>query len=265
MLISNHIPKTSGTAWRLYLEANAGSKAAFDTALPHDRQGVGAVVREKFDEQDYEGVQAVLAASGVEILHGHGALKYLDCLPGTPVIAWLRDPRERLISEYVHSKNTQAQSSEGGKPTAQLPEFEDFVRGRSNVYTGISRRCENLGSPLAFMVDQHRGAALDLCQEVLGWRGAMLRRNQTPSTLSQHATELKNQYMNFLTDQLADDLHLYQTWAASWSSGDAQVIMTQVLEAGPQYTAPLGVFSGVRRKFGVWREQIGHALGRDWR
>lgn len=96
-LISIHIPKTAGTSFRNSLCAVYGQKGVV-------RLDIGLVRQEtRVREELY--TDAALPPE-TRVLHGHFSYPLLtarfDIPTGLPVITWLRDPVERVISNYFY-------------------------------------------------------------------------------------------------------------------------------------------------------------------
>ncbi|MBR9919607.1 MAG: sulfotransferase family protein [Bacteroidetes bacterium] len=96
-LISVHIPKTAGTSFRGILKEVYGEEAVI-------RLDIGLVNEKiRINEELYDKKKV---SSKVRVAHGHfsPALlhKYFDISESTPFITWLRDPIERVISNYFY-------------------------------------------------------------------------------------------------------------------------------------------------------------------
>jgi len=96
-LISIHIPKTAGTSFRNTLKGVYGEQGVV-------RLDIGLVRQEvRVNEQRYE--QRQLPAP-TRVAHGHFSYpllkKNFDLPEGLPIITWLRDPVERVISNYFY-------------------------------------------------------------------------------------------------------------------------------------------------------------------
>jgi len=110
MILSFHYPKTAGTSFRetliqiyhgkiylhyhkIYLDKNIERKYLYD----------------------------------VEIVHGHFNIKsYRDVYPDAPIITWLRDPADRVLSYYNYKKyKVKVEQRDSAK--ANLLHFENFL------------------------------------------------------------------------------------------------------------------------------------------
>lgn len=261
MLISLHIAKTAGTAWRLHIEDNAGPKAAFDTREARDLGGPAARARAALERGDLDAVRAALA--GVELLHGHAVLDFQPVFPGTGVIAWLREPKARAASEFIHLKArrreenpifTAVHDGEAG--------FADFLAARGPIYSHV---LERLGeTPLALLPTEKPHAVLSACAETLGWRGDFPRRNAAPPDQAEAARRLIAEHAGLLERTLAPDIALHRSLLEDWERGEGRARAEAILAAGPR-RAPPGQAARLRRRAGVLREALGRALGRDWR
>jgi hypothetical protein len=96
-LISIHIPKTAGTSFRNTLKTVYGDDhvARLDIGL----------YREIVNLNEQEFLEPTLP-SHLKVIHGHFSYEKLnahfDILKTTPVITWLRDPVERVMSNYFY-------------------------------------------------------------------------------------------------------------------------------------------------------------------
>jgi hypothetical protein len=96
-LISIHIPKTAGTSFRNTLCGVYGQDAVV-------RLDIGLIRQETMiREQVYDAPEL---PPGIAVLHGHFSYPRLTerfpIDPALPVITWLRDPVERVISNYFY-------------------------------------------------------------------------------------------------------------------------------------------------------------------
>jgi hypothetical protein len=96
-LVSIHIPKTAGTSFRLSLQSIYGKRSVIRLDVRPNRDEVW--VNEKRYHRHH-------LPRRTHVIHGHfsptGLAKYFDVSEAIPVITWLRDPVERVISHYFY-------------------------------------------------------------------------------------------------------------------------------------------------------------------
>lgn len=97
-LISVHIPKTAGTSFRNTLRQVYGEHAVLRVDISP---------AEEYDPEDPFASPPSELDSGVRVLHGHFNPKDLHTLypsipKDTPMITWLRNPVDRVISNYQY-------------------------------------------------------------------------------------------------------------------------------------------------------------------
>ena len=90
MLISIHIPKTAGTAWRLYLEGNLGDRVSFVSPEPRDADAIASQALALIDAGDAVAARDLVEASPVRLIAGHRARDFLEAWPDVPAMTWLK-------------------------------------------------------------------------------------------------------------------------------------------------------------------------------
>ncbi len=107
LVISLHVPKTAGTAFADVLVANHGDAVAFCYGAGHPK--THPLLRDLPKGPIAAATLTALQDEGIRILHGHfSARRYVDAIPDpTRYWMWLRDPVERVISEYFFNSNRQ--------------------------------------------------------------------------------------------------------------------------------------------------------------
>ena len=99
-LISLHIPKTAGTSFRNTLKAIYGDEAVVRLDIYDPHRGAERVqINQEVYPQSY-------FPKSAKVIHGHFKLKdlhhFFDVPEEVPMITWLRDPVERVISNYYY-------------------------------------------------------------------------------------------------------------------------------------------------------------------
>ena len=102
-VISVHIPKTAGTAFADVLVANFGDAVAFSYGNRHPK--THPLLKEIGRPSGPDDLKRI-ADAGIRIIHGHFFVRRFRQLGIEPsnVWVWLRDPAERLISEYYFNR-----------------------------------------------------------------------------------------------------------------------------------------------------------------
>ena len=91
MKLSIHIPKTAGTTFRELLQKYYGEAICLHYYRPFDYTG------RPIDE----------IPSGTQCVHGHfGARRFLENYNEIELITWIRNPVDRVVSEYEHLKRS---------------------------------------------------------------------------------------------------------------------------------------------------------------
>lgn len=172
MIYSIHIPKTAGTSFRRALEQRYGSRLALYYG-PQDPKTTPLL--KAATSRDLAARVAELPDRGFEVLHGHYQLKAVLPLiqdPSRQVWTWLRDPVDRVMSQYDFFKERALELDPLAKKVKSGEvEFGKFerVRGVREVQTrylaggsisefafvGITERFE-LGLELLFGADAPR-------------------------------------------------------------------------------------------------------------
>jgi hypothetical protein len=97
-LISLHIPKTGGTSFHSLLHKNYGEKNVVRFEIEFKDKVIFLINGIEVDEP--------LFPKGTKVLHGHfeywRLLEFAPNLKNVPVITWLRNPVQRVISNYYY-------------------------------------------------------------------------------------------------------------------------------------------------------------------
>ncbi len=94
-LVSIHIPKTAGTSFIHSLKKQYGYQKVVRIDSNDNRTRIDKIPIDK-----------AFVYKNTEVIHGHFTMdllnNYLSLPPDTPIITWLRDPVERVISNYYY-------------------------------------------------------------------------------------------------------------------------------------------------------------------
>ncbi len=108
-LVSVHIPKTAGTTFRVYLRGLYGRRLQCDYGARNPLTGDlvedhfyctgGVAAKSSLDE--------ALRSGALGCVHGHfPAAKYYPLVPEASTICWVRDPAERVLSQYHYQRRS---------------------------------------------------------------------------------------------------------------------------------------------------------------
>lgn len=110
-LVSMHIPKTAGTSFRNILKDHYGSRNAVRLDIN--------ITNKRIDVENQPYTQKKLPAN-IRVIHGHfyynDLVDLFDLKPDVKFITWLRDPVDRVISNYYYlAKRLQEELDEEAK------------------------------------------------------------------------------------------------------------------------------------------------------
>jgi len=103
MIISVHIPKTAGTAFREYLASIFGEGLAWDYGLtsPDTSRSILYCLEGWRHDLSAEIFLRRCAEMHIEVIHGHFMARfYRRIVPAADYICWLREPVDRVVSEF---------------------------------------------------------------------------------------------------------------------------------------------------------------------
>lgn len=130
-LISLHIPKTAGTSFRNILRNTYGKRSVVRLDIDHANQI-------RLNEKVY--TKSVLPKK-IKVIHGHFTYEKLtqhfNFSEKTPLITWLRDPVDRVISNYfflckiIQNKLNEDDSYDNLSPR-MLKTIEEFASYKEN-------------------------------------------------------------------------------------------------------------------------------------
>ena len=153
MILSLHYPKTAGTSFRHTLTKLYYGHIYFHY---HGAHYDGRVKRD------------------IEIIHGHFNIKsYRDMFPDAPIITWLRDPADRVLSYYNYKKygftaTPRIKDSDNRQFLAFLDsgQFEFFINKFNRFFGDYAiKDFRFIGITERYNEDMKR------LSEIMGWRG----------------------------------------------------------------------------------------------
>lgn len=131
-IIYLHIPKTAGTSFRKSAEQYFGPQFVLNDYGQESNETSDDIRGAMYDNKDIEVLRS--NASKKKFLTGHFEINaYREVFPDSPVVTFLRDPLERIISEFIHFSTHY--NFEGS-----LPEFyrrPHFQNRQSRALSGV--------------------------------------------------------------------------------------------------------------------------------
>ncbi|MEZ4888877.1 MAG: sulfotransferase family 2 domain-containing protein [Chitinophagales bacterium] len=170
-LISLHIPKTAGTSFRNTLKDIYGEEAIIQLDIHHKNNNI------KINAQRADSVE--LRKKHL-VVHGHfsplSLKSTLTITPDIPYITWLRDPVDRVISNYYYlEKRLEEELMEEAKGLNILSKMQrtllEFAHADKNR-NRISKFLEgmSLDQFLFVGITEHYSEDLKDLSELLGWK-----------------------------------------------------------------------------------------------
>ncbi len=192
-LLSVHIPKTAGTAFRTVLETVYG----FDRVHTVYPEAGDSLTAETEDERWLADSLALcrLREGGPRVIHGHYLLTWFaERFPRAMRIAWLRHPVDRIVSFYYMWREMDLWPTASPLQRAVREHRLDLVDFASSPAMRDQITARFLGDPtgrgMGFIGIQERfDEDLDQLGKVLGWPAVSAARsnvNASRSYLDQH-------------------------------------------------------------------------------
>lgn len=207
-LISIHIPKTAGTSFRNSLKAVYGDKEVVRLDIDLVKQEV------KINEQRYD--QSEFPQS-TKVIHGHYSYPLLienfKINQDIPIITWLRDPVQRVISNYLYLseilENLLQEEQKGlnilQKMKRSLKEyalFEGAQNRQSKFLTGL-----NIEDLKFVGIVEHYDEDINRLAKILKWDKAPIFKN---NKTKKETNFISNNEIEVIRQLNTEDLKLYE-------------------------------------------------------
>ncbi|RMG05891.1 MAG: hypothetical protein D6726_00495 [Nitrospirae bacterium] len=207
-LVSIHIPKTAGTSFRNILKKVYGEDRVIrvDITLPSEKTPYSSCPE-----------PPPILPKGTKVIHGHfrivDVMKKYNIRSDVPIITWVRDPVERVISNYFYLqkilrdiiKEEQRSVNILSKMEKTLIEYAraDINRNRmSKFLEGL-----NLEDLLFVGIQEYFSEDLDYLAEVLGWEGYEEYFHNASSEQKKPVSEELRREIQLLNDE---DMKIYR-------------------------------------------------------
>lgn len=209
-LISVHIPKSGGTSFRNTLMSAYGENDVIRLDILRRKKGDRVLInREPWKAQHLP--------QDIRVVHGHFSRKQLTeqfaINPATPAITWLRNPVDRVISNYFYSIEQLARhmgdNPEGlellEKLQKSILEFAQDPRNRNRITDFLDGMDLEQFRFVGLM--EHYQEDLDDLGQLLGWDTNLtaLHENRTGQK-----REVHEELRAMIADLNRDDVNLYE-------------------------------------------------------
>ncbi len=201
-LVFVHVPKTAGTSFRMALEHHLGADAMAYDYGPDSEVTSPVVMRHVYDRPDLREFKAAVQDGHVKVVCGHFfADKYRELFGPENSLVFLRDPVQRLISEYRHYVTYNGY----GKEFAEFYRDPAFINCQKRFVQGIPLD----GYGLLGITERYK-ASLEMANRRFGWKLMNLSFNLSRPALD--ATySLEGGLVQDLLDRNAEDIAFYRT------------------------------------------------------
>lgn len=233
MILYQHIPKTAGTAFRVYIADNIGPAfAAYYGDEPETHPALRGL-----DVSDTEGMREQVRANRIGLIQTHNVAPFLAAFPDAPVLCCLRDPRRRAVSNYFHLLRGGGQDAAMGHAlrTGEL-DLMGYLRANTQVYATILSWLEKAGHRVALCFHERMDETVSLLNDRLCWKGQLQKRNLSGTRERQQAFDILTQNADEIAGILAEDIALYQTALQAWDDGPGKADFLDLMaNAPPRY------------------------------
>lgn len=195
-----HIPKTAGTSFRNALESKFGVDAIVRDYGKNAPETSQVVQESVYERQDLYSLYTSLVTDGTPAIAGHfSADKYARVFSVTSSITFMREPVERVISEYKHFKRHKNIND-------SLIEFARLPRN-INAQTRYLRSVSLYAMGLVGITERY-SESLQLFEHEFGIKLEKLNNNIAPR--SRFTEKIGDEVISEITEINHDDISLYR-------------------------------------------------------
>ncbi len=207
-LVSVHIPKTAGTSFRSILKQVYGEQAVKRLDIDLQFETI------RLEEQLFE--QRKLDKK-LKVVHGHFSpallQKYFRIDPQIPFVTWLRDPVERVVSNYFYlEKRLKEELQEEQKGLNILSKMQRSLVEYANVELNRNRMSKFLKGKalhdfLFVGIQEYYSEDLRQLAGLLGWQGFQEPRH---NVTGRQKREVTSEEMDAIARLNEKDLAIYE-------------------------------------------------------
>ncbi|MEZ5465564.1 MAG: hypothetical protein R3F22_10155 [Lysobacteraceae bacterium] len=201
-LLFLHIPKTAGTSFRVGAVGALGSGSCHFDYGQKQRLTSRLVLRHAYEQPDLHRLGSELDRVGCRFLGGHfGYRKYAALFAANRVVAFLRHPRDQLLSHFAHLRR------EGGFKG----DLVTFLRTRhgagcqTRAFSGFHLEAFGLVG-----VTERYADSLRVLEADFGLQMEQLTRNVSPRAAEGCGYEVPEELRGRFEDAIAEDMPTWQ-------------------------------------------------------
>lgn len=215
MFLSIHIPKTAGTALAKIFDDSSLRRIMYDYGTERDLECVRTCTQEVREHREF-------IQSYFRYLHGHfHYLKYADVFPDATVISMVRNPVDRVISQYRHILRSGDRNNwrhklimDGEMDVVEFSKF-DFI-GNAQWYYLEGREVEDYDF---IFVQEYLNQSMNMfcdrfevpeIREYLGWFGGVPKVNEKPKfSLRRRGVKITAEQKKLISINCERDMDVY--------------------------------------------------------
>ncbi|RMF03184.1 MAG: hypothetical protein D6772_02465 [Bacteroidetes bacterium] len=175
-LVSLHIPKTAGTSFRNTLYSEYGRKSVLRVDVRIRKEPIIEIEQKLIDPSSPR------LPDGIRVVHGHFRVvdlhRHFPVTKGLPMITWLRDPVERVLSNYYYlSKRLREEVGNNAQALSLIKRLErsliEYARRRPNR-NRMTQFLEGtkLEDYLFVGIQEHYSEDIKALSQLMGWKTA---------------------------------------------------------------------------------------------
>ncbi len=168
-LVFVHVPKTAGTSFRYALREQFGDAGLAYDYGPQAYETTPLVRRLVHEQPDLPRLREELIAAGVKVLCGHvPAARYADVFGRQNLLVIVRDPVQRLVSEYFHNCRHMGER----RPLAEFARDPRFIDHQYRLVSAVAP------PDYGFVgLTEHYAETVAAANRRFGWRLRVLEEN----------------------------------------------------------------------------------------
>lgn len=203
MIAFVHVPKTAGTSFnKALLKCYGDDKILYDFG-PVFSTTSKLIKKHTYDEADFWSLKKELDDKGIKVISGHyAAKKYHSLIDVTDYAVFLRDPIQRIYSEYCHRKRRSFDSFDGS--------FEDYCHTKKHCNVQSRFLEGSLWPAYGFLgITERYNDSLDLFEVMSGFRPENIEVNANKEKPSE-GYRLSDSELKLAIYANAKDVQLYR-------------------------------------------------------